>query len=329
MMAQRVLVTGGTGYTGSHLVHALERDGHAVAVIARDPAKARALLSPSVEIIAGDVTDARVVESAVRGRDVVYHLAAAFREPNIPDERYREVHVEATRLLLEAAREQGVSRFVHCSTVGVHSHIANPPADETWPHNPGDVYQATKSEGELLALDFQRRYDFPLAVVRPVAIYGPGEMRFLKLFRSIARRRFVMIGAGDVRLHMVHVDDLVQGLRLAADQPSAIGETFIIAGNECWSLNEITSHIAGIYGVRPPRLHLPVWPFYAAGAACEAICVPLGINPPIYRRRVAFFTKSRAFTIAKAKRLLGYEPHVPLQQGLEQTAAWYDQHGYV
>ncbi len=138
-----------------------------------------------------------------------------------------------------------------------------------------------------------------------------------------------MIGDGETLFHMVHVRDLVQGLQLAAGCDSATGEVFIIAGPEYTSLNELVRRIADVSRVRPPRLKLPAWPFFAAGALCEAICVPLRIEPPIYRRRVAFFTKSRAFRTDKARRLLGYRPTVDLQSGLAETAAWYRTHGLV
>jgi nucleoside-diphosphate-sugar epimerase len=324
---ERILVTGGTGFTGSHLVRALVADGHPVRVIARNAARARSTLPPEVEIVEGDVADAGVVGRAVRGRDVVYHLAAAYREAGIPDSRYHEVHVDSTRHLLEAGKAEGVRRLVHCSTIGVHSHIENPPADETWPFTPGDIYQETKAEGELLALRFHREQGFPVSVVRPAAIYGPGEQRLLKLFRAVARRRFVMIGSGEPFFHMVHVSDLVRGMRLAAEREEAVGEAFIIAGAEYCTLNELVRRIAAAYDVPPPRLRVPVWPFMAAGWACEKICVPLRIEPPIYRRRVAFFVKSRAFRIEKARRLLGYEPQVGLQQGIDEAARWYREHG--
>jgi dihydroflavonol-4-reductase len=324
----RALVTGATGFTGSHLVQDLVRSGQSVRALARNPGRARSLPAEA-EVMTGDITDPSVVERAVKGCDVVYHLAASFREAGIPDSRYREVHVDATRRLLEAARAEGITRFVHCSTIGVHSHIAHPPADETCPHQPGDIYQQTKSEGERAALDFAREHGFPLSVVRPATIYGPGDLRLLKLFRAIARRRFAMIGRGEVFLHMVHVDDLVRGFRLAAERPEAVGEVFIIAGDQYVTLNELSERIARVWNVPPPRLHLPVWPFYLAGALCEAVCVPLRVEPPIFRRRVAFFTKSRGFTIDKARRLLGYEPQVDLQAGLQQTAAWYRQQGFV
>lgn len=325
----KVLVTGGTGFTGSHLVRNLVSDGYPVRVLARDAARARTVLPAEVEITEGDVADPGVVAQAVHGQEVVYHLAAAFREAGIPDSRYREVHVDATRHLLEAARAEGVRRFVHVSTIGVHGHIANPPADEGAPCAPGDIYQETKLEGEKLALEFQQQHDFPLTVARPAAIYGPGDLRLLKLFRMVARRRFVMLGKGEVNLHMVYVDDLVRGFRLLADRPEAVGEVFILAGEEYRSLNELTALIARTVGVPKPRLHLPVWPFYAAGAVCEKVCVPLRIEPPIYRRRVAFFTKSRAFTIRKAKRMLGYQPGVDLETGIRATARWYRDNGHL
>lgn len=325
----RVLVTGATGFTGSHLVRQLVEAGDDVRVIARSAEKAHRVLPPEIDLVAGDVTDADVVRCAIAGREIVYHLAAAFREAGLPDSRYHEVHVDATALLLEASRAEGIRRFVHCSTVGVHSHVENPPADETAPYKPDDIYQQTKAAGEQLALRFQQEHDFPLTVIRPGPIYGPGDRRLLKLFRAVARRRFAMLGDGEVFFHMVHVDDLARGMRLAAERPEAIGEVFILAGEEYGTLNDLVARIADIYGVRRPWLRLPVWPFFVAGAVCEAVCVPLGIEPPIYRRRVAFFTKSRAFRIEKAKRLLGYRPEVTLDAGLRETAEWYREHGLL
>jgi nucleoside-diphosphate-sugar epimerase len=328
-MSGRVLVTGATGFTGSHLVHALAGDGETVRVIARDATRATAALPPGVEIVTGDVTDASLVNRAMAGVSCVYHLAAAYREAGLPDQRYWDVHVGATRHLLQAAHREGVKRFVHCSTVGVHSHIANPPADESWPHQPADVYQATKSEAEREALAFSKTHGLPLTVARPTAIYGPGDLRLLKLFRLIAKRRFVILGDGEIFYHMVYVDDLVRGLRLLATSPAAPGEVFILGGADYRTLNQLAAMIARIVRAPPPRLKLPAWPFQLAGSACERICKPLGIEPPIYRRRVDFFTKSRAFTIEKARRVLGYEPQVSLEEGLARTAAWYREHGYL
>jgi dihydroflavonol-4-reductase len=132
-----------------------------------------------------------------------------------------------------------------------------------------------------------------------------------------------MLGKHDIYYHMVFVDDLVQGLRLLGSHPAAVGEVFILGGERYYSLQTIAGMIAELLGVPRPRLRLPAWPFQMAGSVCEAICVPLGLEPPIYRRRVDFFTKSRAFSIEKARRVLGYQPQVPLETGLRCTLDWY------
>jgi dihydroflavonol-4-reductase len=328
-MAARVLVTGGTGFTGAHLVRTLVARGDEVRVLARSRERAAETLPPEAEVVVGDVADRAAVDRAMAGVDVVFHLAAAFRTAGIPDSRYREIHVDGTRYLLEAARGEGVRRFVHCSTIGVHGHIDRPPADETTPHRPGDIYQVTKSEGEGLALRFQQEHDFPLTVARPASIYGPGDLRLLKLFRMIAKGRFVMFGSGEVGFHTVYVEDLVRGFLLMAEDDAAIGEVFILAGERSVSLNELVRVIARALDVPTPRLRLPVAPVMAAAHVIKALCVPLRIEPPLYPRRVGFFTKHREFTIEKARRVLGYEPEVDLETGIRRTAAWYREQGLI
>ena len=321
------LVTGATGFTGGHLARALAADGTRVRVIARSAARARAALPAGVELVEGDLSDPATVARAMDGVGTVYHIAAMYRQAGHRDADYALVHVEATRLLLEAACSQRVRRFVHCSTVGVHGHVASPPADEEAPYGPGDVYQRTKLDGELLARSYHRERGLPVTVARPTAIYGPGDRRLLKLFRMIARRRFVVLGRGDIFYHMVHVDDLVRGLRLLGSHPRAPGEVFILGGERYYTLREIANLIAEAEGVPAPWLRLPARPFQIAGTLCEKLCIPLGIEPPIHRRRVDFFTKSRAFTIEKAVRLLGYRPRVSLHDGIRSTLEWYLAHG--
>ena len=323
-----VLVTGATGFTGGHLVRSLMADGHRVRVIVRSAARAAALPA-GVDVREADITDPRGVAQAVQGVGTIYHLAAAYREASHREEGYWEVNVGATRTLLEAASAAGIERFVHCSTVGVHGHVAHPPADESAPYSPGDPYQRTKCEAEILALTYARDRGVPVTVARPTAIYGPGDTRLLKMFRMIARGIFVALGRRDIYYHMVFVDDLVAGLRLLGTHPAAVGEVFILGDSRYYLLTTITGMIADLLGVRRPRLRLPARPFQIAGSICEAICVPLGIEPPIYRRRVDFFTKSRAFSIAKAQRLVGYEPQVPLETGLRRTLEWYIRGGHL
>jgi nucleoside-diphosphate-sugar epimerase len=145
----------------------------------------------------------------------------------------------------------------------------------------------------------------------------------------VARQRFVILGDGKIFYHLTYVEDLCEGFRLCGEVPGAAGRTYILAGGEVTSLNELTAIVAEVAGVLPPRLHLPVWPFWLAGAACEAVCAPLGLEPPLYRRRVDFFTKSRAFDITRAKQELGFAPSVSLRQGIGRTLAWYREQGWL
>jgi dihydroflavonol-4-reductase len=325
-----VLVTGAAGFTGLALARSLTRRGQRVRGLVRNRKRASYLEQAGVEIVAGDVRDRATVQEALLGVDTVYHLAAVFRRAGVPDSEYRSVHVDATRQLVECSAAAGVRRFVHCSTVGVHGDVeGQAPAAEDAPFQPGDIYQVTKLEGERMALDTAGRVGLPLTVVRPGPIYGPGDRRLLKLIGGVARKRFVLLGDGSPHFQMVYVDDLTEGFRLAAETPAAVGRTYIVAGGEAPTLKELVEEIAKVADVPPPRTRLPVWPFWVAGAICEGVCVPLGIEPPIFRRRVAFFTNNRWFDTSRARNELGYAPKVRLRDGIRRTLDSYRGLGWV
>ncbi|MEO8076498.1 MAG: NAD-dependent epimerase/dehydratase family protein [Acidobacteriota bacterium] len=327
----RVLVTGATGFTGGHLVRALERRGDLVRALVRDPTAATR--DPGslagAQLIEGDLRDPAAVARAALGMDVVYHIAAIYRQAGLKEGEYRAVNAEAVRTVIEAAAAGGARRVVHCSTVGVHGDVERPPADEDAPLKPGDIYQVTKLEGERVARQAAADTGVEVVIARPTGIYGPGDRRLLKLFRGVARRRFVILGSGSIFYHLTYIDDLVAGLRLCGTVPAAAGRTYILAGAEVTTLNQLTALIAEEAHVTPPRLHLPVWPFWTAGAVCETLCAPLGLSPPIYRRRVDFFTKSRAFDITRARAELGYAPQVGLREGIRRTLEWYRTAGWL
>lgn len=325
----RIALTGASGYTGGRILGALLSRGDAVSTLARPSSITPALAASGARIVAGDLSDRAALASLVQGAEAVIHVAAVYRTAGHPDSYYREVNVGGTERLLEAAVSSGVGRFVHTSTVGVHGDVANPPADETAPIAPGDVYQATKAEAEALALGFHRKRALPVVVVRPAAIYGPGETRLLKLFRAIARGRYAVVGSGRPYYHPVFIDDLVAGYLLALERSEAPGEAFILAGPSYVSQSELAALIARHTGGRVLPFHVPARPVQWLGDLCEAVFVPLGLEPPIHRRRADFWTKSRAFSIEKARRLLGYEPKTDVEEGVRRTAAWYREAGWL
>ena len=288
-----------------------------------------AITVQGIEPVVGALDDHRSLAQACTGIDVIYNIAAVYRQAGVPRSAYRSVNALGVGALIEAAADAGAQRVVHCSTVGVHGDIAHPPANEDAPLHPGDIYQQTKVEGERVAREAAARTGMPVTIARPTGIYGPGDRRLLKLFRGVARRRFVLLGSGNIFYHLTYIDDLVEGFRLCAEVPAAAGRTYILAGGEVTTLNQLTALIAEEAGVQPPQWRLPVWPVWITGALCEAICAPFGLEPPLYRRRVDFFTKSRAFDIARARAELGYAPRVGLREGIRRTLQWYREHGWL
>lgn len=324
----KTLITGATGFTGTALCRCLIERGEQVRAFVRPSSNTEALERLGVECRQVNIKDEIDVKDNFSGISRVYHVAAAYRTEHSEQNEFHQVNVEATRCLLEAARAANVERFVHCSTVGVQGHIDQPPADEAYRFNPGDHYQRSKLEGELLA----RRYfaaGLPGVVVRPVGIHGPGDRRFLKLFRPINKGYFVMIGSGKVLYHLTYIDDLIDGIVLAGRSQAALGEVFTIAGEKYTTIQYLVDLIADVLGKPRPRWRVPFAPVYAAAWLCDKSCRSLGLSPPLYPRRVEFFCHDRAFSIAKANRLLGYQPRVSLLEGLTRTAVWCRKQGLI
>ncbi len=329
-MQPTALVTGANGFTGSRFCLYLARKGVQTRGLYYTPDGGEPDFGHDcLELVAGDIRDRACVKKIVAGVDVVYHIAALYRPTNVPKKDFWDVNVEGTRYMLEAAAEAGVKRFVHCSTIGVHGNVKNPPAAEDAPIQPDDYYQYTKLKGEELARDHGRQLGLEVSIVRPAAIYGAGERRFLKLAQLIKRRRFVLFGNGEVKYHFIHIDDLSDAFVLCATKEEAVGQTYIIADDHAVTLNCITEVIAKTLAVSPPKLHLPYGLLYTASALCEAICAPLRISPPLHRRRAAWFRSTRSFDIGKARRQLGFEPKVAAEEGLARMVESYIEAGWI
>jgi nucleoside-diphosphate-sugar epimerase len=319
----KVLITGAGGFIGSHLVDSQLEQGHDVrAVDLHLDLLQHQSANPHLEAIRGDITDESLLKRLVEGVEVVYHLASAHLDVSLSDEHYRRVNIGATLSLLEAARQAGVKRFVHCSSVGVIGDVENPPADETTDCHPTNIYERTKLEGEREALAYSRRTGFSVVVMRPAWVYGPRCPRTAKLMRTISKGRFFFFGNGQNMRHPVYIDDAVKGLELCASAEGVNGEVFIIAGENAVPVAELVRVMSKELGVRSPKLHLPIALGLLGGYSLEMAFKLIGKQPPFSRRSVDFFLKHNVYDIRKAKRMLGYQPQTDLRTGLQKTIQW-------
>lgn len=326
----KILVTGGTGFTGSHLVQRLLNKGHEVLTL--DNQKGimfDELTRRGARITIGSVTDAEVLKDLVPGCGIVYHLAASFRKVNLPNKVYHDTNVGGTRTLLELCAMHRVPKVVYCSTQGVHGNIKETPGNEDSPIAPEDYYQQTKYGGELVAQEFIAQ-GMDITILRPTAIYGPGDPgRFLMLFRQVKKGSFPFFGSGQTYYHPLYVENFIDAFELAAERPEAKGQTYLIGDDQYYTIKHIVQEIANIMQVPVKMPQYPFWALYAIATVVELIYKPLPAEPPLFRRRADWFRQVRAFSIDKARRELGYEPKVNLRDGLTRTYEWYKANGYL
>ena len=327
-----ILITGGTGFIGSRLALACLAQGDRVTVLGQKNTSAEAANLASIEaqggaVAVGSVTDRERLAALLPGIDLVYHLAAAQHEANVPDRHFWDVNVTGTKNVIEASVAAGVKRFIHGSTIGVYGSAAAGYLDEGSPLQPDNIYGLTKLEGEKLVRSYQDK--IPIVIIRISETYGPGDLRLLKLFKAIQKRLFVMIGNGQNMHHPIYVDDLIGGLFLAARAERAVGQTFVLSGNEPISTRDMVQIIAQGLGTNLPRVRAPLPAFLAFAVVLEALCRPLGIQPPLHRRRMDFFRKNFVFRQDSARDHLGFVAQHSFKEGVAEVAKWYTRMGYL
>jgi nucleoside-diphosphate-sugar epimerase len=323
-----VLITGGTGFIGSRLALRCLEQKLKVRVIGQENTDAERenkvlIISKGAEIVSASVTDRKSVFAALDGIDIVYHLAAAQHEANVPDQVFWDVNVTGTKNVLEGSVNTGVKNFIHGSTIGVYGSGAEGQLNEQSTVRPDNIYGKTKLEGEKVVLAYKERLH--VVIIRISETYGPGDRRLLKLFKAILKNVFFVIGNGRNKHHLIYIDDLINGFFLCTDTPEANGETFILTGRDILNTNEMVNVIAETLGQKPPKFHTPFLPFLWIAIIMETVLPPFKIQPPLHRRRLDFFKKNLYFSNDKAKNLLNFHPEYSFIEGARQTADWYAQ----
>jgi nucleoside-diphosphate-sugar epimerase len=324
----RVLLTGGTGFIGGRLLTHLLEKGHQVNLVVNRSTPS-VPEGPSVKYHRCDLTDPVNFRSAGFKADAAVNVAGQLRVPGIPDARYWKIHYEATKHVLEECTRFKLRRLVQVSTTGVYGVTGRTPVAEDGPIQPSDIYEKTKWEGERYAREYCSDGKLDLVIVRPGLVYGPGDSHLLGLFKAIKYGLFRTIGDGDNFVHPVFIDDLVDGLMLALESPSAAGGTFNMVNPRPVAFRAFCEEAARALGKKLSKSGIPPGLARTAGAVLEGVRSATRIDMPLTRDRVAFMTSDRAYSAARARDVLGWTAPTSLEEGMKRTVAWYRERGWV
>lgn len=324
----KVAVTGATGFVGAGLVARLRAGGDEVQALVLAGDDAERQTACGARIVRGDVRDRAAVRALLRDCELVYHLAGLVPGRSRDRADYFAVNVEGTANVGRAALELGVRHLVHCSTVSVFGVPLATLADEDAPVRPNNVYGVTKLAAERVVGRLVRDHGLSAVIARPTALYGPGDVRGVRLFHDIARGRLVMIGRGRPRCQLGHVDNVVAGLvRCGAHRPAG-GECFILGGAEHPTVAELLAMIAAECGVPLRPLRLPAVPVALASRLYRRFRNPETLMPAFFDR-CDFFLAERTYSIERARRELAFEPRIGLREGIRATVRWYRGRGLL
>lgn len=322
---KKVLVTGGTGFIGRPLTAKLSSLGARIRVLVRNRNDMKTL-GPHMEPALGDLTDGESLLQAVRGCQVVVHLAAILGDRFVPRSRYLQVNVEGTGTLAEAALRSGVERFIHVSSVWAYGLVPREGIDESFPLKPSDTpYGDTKAESQKVIERLAKERALPAVIVQPGDVYGPADQKWTLGPMDLMRAgKFKLIDQGKGVFQPIFVDDLVDGIVLAAEK-GRVGESYILCGEERTTFQAYFLQLATITGVESLP-SIPQWLAMTMAAMAEGFARLTGSTPPFTRTGVRGTGNRRdSYSTVKARQQLGFQPKTSITEGLRQIEAWSTQ----
>jgi nucleoside-diphosphate-sugar epimerase len=321
-----ILITGGNGLLGRHLVTALMTRGDEVRVLALADEDTSWLTRQGVAVYRGDIRHAQSLTAATRGVDAVLHLAGMMGVW-CSLKHYQDVNVTGTENVCGAALAAGVARVVHVSSWTVYGMDLGAPAREDFLIRPfGEPYAVTKAAGDKVVQRMIVDHGLPAVIIRPGTFFGPGDQwHFGRMANRLRAGRAIIVGAGDNAMPFVYVTDVAEGVLLALDRDVAVGQAYNITNDRPLTQRQLLDAIADEIGARRPRLHVPYRALYAAGSVAERLARITRVQrqPPLTRVGVKLFGTDNRQAIDKARRELGYRPAVPLHEGIALAGAWY------
>jgi nucleoside-diphosphate-sugar epimerase len=321
-----ILITGGNGFVGRHLIEALADRGETVRVLALPGEDTIGLERRGVCVHRGDIRRPETLQAPMDGVRAVVHLAAMM-DVWRPMRDYAAVNVLGTLYVCQAAVAAGVERIVHMSSSSVYGMNLGRVADETFPLAPfPDPYPITKAVADTALQRMIRDDGLPAVILRPDQIFGPGDhLHFGRMADRLAAGRSIIVGAGDNALPLVYITDVVSALLLAVEHEDAVGNVYNITAEQPLTQGQVLARIAGAIGVRPPHVHVAYRPLYGAGYLAERLVTLTRSTrrPPLTRLGVAFLGTDNRYSALRAQAELGYQPRVTVSEGLRLAAAWW------
>lgn len=295
----KILVTGADGFVGNALCSRLSKE------------KGWKVFAYTIKKY-GDLGKPDSIQKAIKGVDVAVNCAGALPHGKLGDEVYWNTNVVAVGNIVAACTKYGVKRLVHISTVGIYGATSVKGIDEKCSVRLTDIYTKTKYEGDQKIWKYIRNGG-DAVIIRPTIAYGPGDVRpvFLKLFKMVKKGINISIGDGSNFLHTIYIDNLVEAIYLAVKSKRTLKTDFIIGDGECPTMKEIIATIASVQGKKYVNLVIPKPIGHAVGKLCGM------------ERTVKFVSENRKYSIKKAKKLLGYNPKIGLEEGMQETFVWY------
>lgn len=330
-LMNKILITGASGFIGSHLVETLLENKIPLENIRLLILKDESLVNlPKLkfEIIRGDITNENDVKMAMEGVDVVYHLAALTIDGDkyYTKEEYIKVNVAGTENLLNACKNKKIKKFIFFSSIAVYGLPAWAGNIRNWnekqPKNPREIYGVSKLEAEAKVVEANKKWGIPYMILRPTSVYGPRDKRnLLELYRAIKKHLFFCIGNGKNKMDYVFVKDVAQAAYLAA-MSKKVNNDYIIGAGDPLTLNDVARCVAKSISTSVPLLHIPKTAVYLVSFLVERISKLLGVSPMLFPARVKVMTRDCYFDISKAKKDLNYKPNFSFEKGTQITGKW-------
>jgi nucleoside-diphosphate-sugar epimerase len=306
-LGKTILVTGAGGFIGQHLSRELAAKGNTVIGVDLNYPKGHSgRILHNFKAISSDFRNMDLMRELLNDVEVVFHLASAHLQINLPESEYWDINVHSLRPFLELADQSRVKRFVHVSTTGVYGNLDNWPADEETACEPQNIYGKTKMAAETEAQKYYEETKFPIVIL---------------IYKTLQSGHFVMIGKGNNLRHPIYIQDMLSALILAMEAESAVGETFIIGGKQTYTTSELVGIFSKELDLPKPRIRLPMCLGQLIAVGSEKLFRLSKKEPPLSRRSLEFFNTNNSFDITKAKKILGFNPMFPLTEGIKETQA--------